>query len=52
MTCSQETYCILTALDRAAKGDVENGLIFGGTNAGRSDRIRSVNDLMTELVLS
>lgn len=49
---SRETYCILNALDRAAKGDVENGLIFAGTNAGRSDRIRSVNDLMAELVMS
>lgn len=49
---SKETYCILTALDRAAKGDVETGLIFGGTNAGRSDRLRSVKSLMTELVLN
>lgn len=47
---TKETYCILTALDRAAQGDVENGLIFGGTNAGRSDRIRPVADLMAELV--
>jgi len=47
---TRETYCILTALDRAAKGDVENGLIFGGTNAGRSDRLYPVAELMSELV--
>jgi nitronate monooxygenase len=45
-----ETYCILNALNRAADGDVENGLIFSGTNAGRSDRIRPVAELMAELV--
>jgi nitronate monooxygenase len=46
----RETYCILNALDRAAKGDVENGLIFSGTNAGRSDRLYKVEELMRELV--
>jgi nitronate monooxygenase len=46
----RETYCILHALNRAASGDVENGLIFAGSNAGRSDRLRSVADLMQELV--
>jgi len=46
----QETYCILHALNRAASGDVENGLIFAGSNAGRSDRRRPVADLMQELV--
>lgn len=46
----RETYCILHALNRAANGDVEHGLIFAGSNAGRSDRIRPVADLMAELV--
>ncbi|RZM79592.1 NAD(P)H-dependent flavin oxidoreductase [Leptolyngbya iicbica] len=46
----KETYCILHALNRAANGDVENGLIFAGSNAGKSDRLRSVADLMQELV--
>jgi len=48
----RQTYCILHALNRAADGDVENGLIFAGSNAGRSDRLRPVADLMAELVAS
>lgn len=47
----QEAYCIIQALDRAARGDVENGLIFAGSNAGASDRLRSVAEVMTELVM-
>lgn len=47
---TQETYCIIQALDRAARGDVENGLIFTGTNAGRADKIISVAELMQELI--
>jgi len=47
----RETYCILHALNRAANGDIENGLIFAGSNAGRSDRLRPVADLMAELVI-
>jgi nitronate monooxygenase len=47
----QEAYCIIQALDRAARGDVENGLIFAGSNAGESDRLRSVAEVMTELVM-
>lgn len=45
----QESYCIFQALDRAARGDVEHGLIFAGKNAGRADRILSVAELMAEL---
>jgi nitronate monooxygenase len=45
-----ETYCILEALHRAAMGDVEQGLVFSGANAGQSDRLTSVADLMTKLV--
>jgi nitronate monooxygenase len=45
----RETYCILQALDRAARGDVENGLIFAGAHAGRSERMMSVAALMQEL---
>lgn len=45
----RESYCILRALDRAARGDVETGLIFAGTNVGRSRQIISVAELMTEL---
>lgn len=45
-----ELYCIVQALDKAARGDVENGLVFSGSNAGRADRILPVAELMAELV--
>jgi nitronate monooxygenase len=43
-------YCIVQALDKAARGDIENGLVFSGGNAGRSHQIVSVAELMAELV--
>ena len=46
----KQTYCLIQALDRAAKGDVENGLIFSSANAGRAERIVCVAELMAELV--
>jgi len=45
----QETFCILKALDRAAHGDIENGLVFSGSNAGRVQNLVHVSDLMAEL---
>lgn len=45
-----ELYCIIQALDQAAAGDIENGLIFSGSNAGRAERILPVAELMAELV--
>lgn len=47
---TQETYCIIQALDNAARGDLENGLIFAGINAGRAQRMMSVAQLMQELI--
>lgn len=46
----QKHYCIIQVLDKAARGDIENGLIFSGSNAGRADRIIPVAELMAELV--
>jgi nitronate monooxygenase len=46
----QDLFCIVQALDKAARGDVENGLIFSGSNAGRAQTMMSVADLMEELV--
>lgn len=46
---SRDTYCILRALDRAAQGDVETGLIFAGSHAGRAEKILPVVELMAEL---
>jgi nitronate monooxygenase len=45
----RQTYCILQALANAAKGDIENGLIFSGANIGRAERILSVAEVMAEL---
>lgn len=45
----RETYCILQALNHAARGDVENGLIFSGAAVGRAERISSVDEVMAEL---
>lgn len=43
-------YCITKALINAVKGDVDNGLVFCGTNAYRIDKIVSVKELIDELV--
>lgn len=42
-------YCITKALIDAVKGDVDNGLIFCGSNVGRINRMMSVHELMQEL---
>lgn len=43
-------YCISNALIEAVKGNVDNGLIFTGSNAPRINEIVSVKQLMHELV--
>lgn len=43
-------YCITDALVASVNGDVNNGLVFMGSNADRVDKIVSVKELMTELV--
>ncbi|HCW04720.1 MAG TPA: nitronate monooxygenase [Clostridium sp.] len=43
-------YCISRALINAVQGDVDNGLLFCGTNAYKADKIVSVKELMEELV--
>ncbi len=45
----QERFCIVTALDRAQRGDVDTGLIFCGTNAWKAERIETVADIFAEL---
>lgn len=44
-----ERFCIVTALDRAQRGDVETGLVFCGTNAWRAERITTVQAIFDEL---
>lgn len=42
-------YCITQALINAAKGDIEHGLVFSGSNAYRASRIEKVEDIFREL---
>jgi NAD(P)H-dependent flavin oxidoreductase YrpB (nitropropane dioxygenase family) len=44
-----ERFCIVTALDRAQRGDMETGLVFCGTNAWKADRITTVQEIFDEL---
>lgn len=44
-----ERFCIVSALDRAQRGDVETGLVFCGTNAWKADRITTVQEIFDEL---
>jgi NAD(P)H-dependent flavin oxidoreductase YrpB (nitropropane dioxygenase family) len=46
---SGERFCIVTALDRAQRGDVDTGLVFCGTNAWKADKITPVQDIFDEL---
>ena len=46
---SRERFCIVKALDRAQRGDVETGLVFCGSNAYKADRIVTVHDIFVEL---
>ena len=52
-TCkpAETPYCITNALINAVKGNLENALIFCGSNAYRIDKIVSVHELMQELIL-
>ncbi|SHK34651.1 NAD(P)H-dependent flavin oxidoreductase [Tepidibacter formicigenes] len=52
VTCNPKTtpYCITEALIDAVKGDVDNGLIFSGSNAYKLDEIISVKELMSKLL--
>jgi len=49
MTCDK-SYCILDVLEKARNGDVENGLIFAGSNFWRIKEIVTVKKLIKELV--
>lgn len=51
-TCDRKTipYCITQALINSVNGDIDNGLVFCGSNVDRIDKITTVEDLMDELV--
>jgi nitronate monooxygenase len=46
---TRERFCIVKALDRAQRGDVETGLVFCGSNAYKADRIVTVQEIFDEL---
>jgi NAD(P)H-dependent flavin oxidoreductase YrpB (nitropropane dioxygenase family) len=46
-----ERFCIIGALDRAQRGDVDTGLVFCGTNAWKADRITTVQAIFDELFM-
>jgi len=48
MVCDK-SYCILEALENARKGDIENGLVFAGSNVWRVNKIVQVRELIQEL---
>lgn len=50
--CDPKTtpYCISMALINAVKGDVDQGLVFCGSNAYRIEAIQSVDTLISELL--
>lgn len=43
-------YCISKALINAVKGDVENGLLFTGTNGHRINKISTVKDIIEDVM--
>ncbi len=47
--CSH-AYCILDALDRSCRGDVDRGIVFSGTSATRIHEILPVKEIMARLV--
>lgn len=46
---NRERFCIVHALERSRKGDMDTGLIFCGTNAWKADRISTVKEVFEEL---
>jgi len=51
-TCNpkEAPYCIAEALYNAVKGDVDNAVVFAGSNAVYVDKIASVKDVIEEIV--
>ncbi len=45
-----KSYCILKALEAARKGDLDNGLVFAGSNVWRVKKMGKVADIIKELV--
>ena len=52
-TCDvqKSPYCIITALFNAFKGNLENGYAFAGSNAFKTEKIKSVKETFSEMVV-
>lgn len=50
-TCDRKTvpYCITKALTNSVEGDIDNGLVFCGSNVDKIDKIVPVKELMIKL---
>ena len=46
---NEAPYCITQALLNAAKGDIENGIVFSGSNAYRSNKMETVEEIFKDL---
>jgi len=51
-TCNfkEAPYCIANALVNAARGDLDNGFVFTGTNIENINRIKTVQEVIGELI--
>lgn len=45
-----KSYCILEVLENARKGDLNNGLVFAGSNVWKINKIVKVKELIKELI--
>lgn len=52
-TCkpAETPYCITDALVNAAMGNVDEALLFCGSNAYRAEKLESVKDIMQEFAV-
>ncbi len=46
--CNLDQFCIMDALNKTYHGDVENGIVFAGSNTYRSEKIVRVKKLFNE----
>lgn len=46
---NRERFCIVHALDRAQRGDIETGIVFCGTNAWKANKIETVQEIFDDL---
>ena len=47
---SEIPYCITEALVNAVKGDIDNGLIFCGSNVDKATKIETVKEVIDDMM--